>query len=323
MNQPDASLPEEVFLTAVRAAIQAPSMLNSQPWRFRRAGAGLEVLADEERRLTVADPTGWGIRIACGAATTNAALALAVTGTPAQVRLRPDPARPEVMARLTPAGRRPATPRESALYAAIPHRHSNRHPFAEAPVPPQARSALRTAAGECGAWLELLVGRGPLALVAEIVRAADTALRRDPAYLAEVGTWTGGGPGSAEGIPAHAAGLAPESHDLLAMRDLGGQVRTGGRGYEADPLVAILGTAGDTVPDQLLAGVALQHVLLTATDAGLAVSMLSQPVEVPVAREQLRRGLGRYGVPQMILRIGYGYPSLPSPRRPPAQVITP
>jgi hypothetical protein len=55
--------------------------------------------------------------------------------------------------------------------------------------------------------------------------------------------------------------------------------------------------------------------LLTATDGGLATSMISQPIEVPGAREQLRRSLGRSGTPQMAVRIGYGHPGSPTPRR--------
>ena len=50
-------------------------------------------------------------------------------------------------------------------------------------------------------------------------------------------------------------------------------------------------------------------------DAGLASSMMSQPIEVPAARDQLRRSLGRTGAPQMTLRIGYGEPARPTKRR--------
>ncbi|MDI5943761.1 hypothetical protein QLR68_37660, partial [Micromonospora sp. DH15] len=45
------------------------------------------------------------------------------------------------------------------------------------------------------------------------------------------------------------------------------------------------------------------------------VSMMSQPIEVPGAREALRLSLGRFGTPQMVMRIGYGQPGSPTPRR--------
>jgi nitroreductase len=81
-------------------------------------------------------------------------------------------------------------------------------------------------------------------------------------------------------------------------------------------LVAILGGGGDTAADRIAAGQALQRVLLAATAAGLAASMISQPIEVRAAREQLRRALHRDSAPQMLLRLGYGVPGSPTPRRP-------
>jgi hypothetical protein len=126
---------------------------------------------------------------------------------------------------------------------------------------------------------------------------------------------------AADGVPVFAAAPVPEPQDLLPQRPFADRPRTPGRDFEPEPLVAVLGVAGNTAGDQLTAGQALQAVLLTATDAGLATSMLSQPIEVPAAREQLRLALGRFGVPQMVLRIGYGLPGQPTPRRPIDDVI--
>jgi hypothetical protein len=311
---------DPVFLAAVEAAIRAPSLHNTQPWRFRARDGAMEVLADPARRLPAADPHGWAQRLACGAAVLNARLAFAVAGHPAEVRLRPDPDQPDLLARLVPGRPHPPTPRDKELHAAIPLRHSNRQPFNPEPVPADVRQHLVNAARLEGAWLDLLIGRGPLAVVAEVVRAADTTLVRDPAYRREMQEWSQR-TDTRDGVPASAGGPSPEPQDLLAMRDFGGPPRAPGRDFESDPLVAVLGTAGDTLVDQLVAGQALQRVLLTATEHRLAVSMLSQPIEVPAARERLRRGLGRLGTPQMVLRIGYGRPGFPTPRRAVEDVI--
>jgi hypothetical protein len=46
------------------------------------------------------------------------------------------------------------------------------------------------------------------------------------------------------------------------------------------------------------------------------VSFLSQPIEVPDARQRLRRELGEPGLPQLLLRVGYGPRPRATPRRP-------
>ena len=148
------------------------------------------------------------------------------------------------------------------------------------------------------------------------MNAADRVLNRNAEYRAELAAWTRLDDVSGDGVPVVAGGPSPEPHDLLAQRDFGGRPRAPGRDFEAEPLVAVLGTVGDTPIDQLVAGQALQRVLLTGTDAGLATSLLSQPIEVPSARERLRTALGRSGSPQMVIRIGYGEPASGTPRRP-------
>ena len=68
-------------------------------------------------------------------------------------------------------------------------------------------------------------------------------------------------------------------------------------------------------------GQALQRVLLTATADGLAVSFLSQIVEMPDTRERLRHLIRSTRPPQAVLRIGRGWPVGSTPRRPVAELL--
>ncbi|TWG24563.1 nitroreductase family protein [Actinoplanes teichomyceticus] len=305
---------------AAAAGIQAPSMHNTQPWVFRLRDGAIEVVADPVRQLSVADQSGWALRLACGAATLNARLALAWAGTPAEVTLLPEPGDPDVMARLRPGRHRPPTYPERDLYAAIERRHSNRDPFWPDPVPPDARVRLIEAARAENAWLDLLVGMTALTGFSEIAHSADRVLRRNERYQAELITWTDT-EDAPDGVPAYAGAVVGEHQDLIPQRAFTDRRRAPGRDYEPEPLVGILGTAGDRRLDQVQAGQAMQRVLLTVTDAGLACSMISQPIEVPAARDQLRRSLGRTGFPQIALRIGYGRPGQQAPRRPVEDVL--
>jgi hypothetical protein len=306
---------------AAEAGIRAPSLHNSQPWLFRLTHGAIDIRIDPDRRLTAADRSGWAARLACGAATYNARLALAAAGRPARTHLYPEPGDRDLVARLTPGDDRPPTYAERDLHTAIPRRYSNRTPFWPDPVPAETRVRLIEAARAESAWLDLLVGMTALTAFSEIAHGADRVLRRDTAYQAELTAWTHAD-AAPDGVPASAGGPVGEPHDLLPQRAFTDRRRAPGHDYEPEPLIGILGVPGNQAIDQIVAGQALQRVLLTATDAGLCTSMISQPIEVPAARDQLRRSLGRTGYPQLVIRFGYGTPSHPTPRRDVAEVLS-
>jgi hypothetical protein len=133
----------------------------------------------------------------------------------------------------------------------------------------------------------MVIGPAAVEAVAEIAHAANRVLERDPAYMAELARWTRH-ESAPDGVPVAAGGPAGEPQDVLPQRSFGACTRAPGRDFEPEPLVAVLGTAGHTADDQIAAGQARERVLLTATDAGVATSMLSPPIEVAAAREQLR-----------------------------------
>jgi nitroreductase len=308
-------------LRAVETAALAPSMHNSQPWRFRLRDDTIEIHVDPDRVPALGDPTWRGARIACGAALFNLRLALRAQELTPIVSVCPKPAAPTLVARVGAGEHRPANPEERELFAAIPKRHSNRYPFLSTPVPVEHRARLRAAAQKETGWLDFLLGPAAIDTIGELVRLADRTLTAEPAYRAEVASWTRyGGKPAPDGVPEAAAGPAPRPWELLARRAFG-TGRPSAREYEAEPTIGVLGSLSDSPADQVAAGQALQRVLLTLTRYGLVASLLSQPIELPVIREELRIGLGRYGPPQIVLRIGYGTAGATSSRRPVEQIV--
>jgi hypothetical protein len=62
-------------------------------------------------------------------------------------------------------------------------------------------------------------------------------------------------------------------------------------------------------------------VLLHARAEGIDASYLNQPIEVPELRPRLRDTIGTSGLPQLLLRMGYGPETKPTPRRTADEVL--
>lgn len=309
---------QDQVLEALRAAARAPSMHNTQPWRFRVTELAFEVWVDTARRLPVADPDDRLLRLACGAAVFNLRLATLAAGRRPRVRLLPDPASPQLLATVEPGA--PATdPALTELARAIPLRHTHRRPFLADRVPPGHRRQLRRAAHAEHGLLFYVDDTGQRAALRHLLHTAHRRQQTDTAFRAELAAWTGHGGERADGVPAVLGGPRPEPQDVWVLRDFTGgtaRPRVPGKDFEPEPLIAVLASYTDWPLDQLRAGQALQRVLLTATAWGLSASFLSQVVEQPEERSELRGLLGDRCWPQMVLRIGYGTPTGTSPRRP-------
>ncbi len=75
----------------VQAATCAPSVHNTQPWRFASCEQGLDLYADDSRRLPVLDPRGRQLHLSCGAALLHAQVAARGFGLTAEPQLLPNP----------------------------------------------------------------------------------------------------------------------------------------------------------------------------------------------------------------------------------------
>ncbi len=302
---------------AVRATL-APSVHNTQPWRFVLGPGTVEVYADRGRRLRVLDPTGRQLLISCGCALFNARVALAGSGYDAVVERFPDPSRPDLLARLRLPEEPLVAPPLAELDAVVELRQSNRRRFAEDPVPQEVVRDLVDAAAAEGAQLFAITRFEHRLATARLSQEADRQQNADPAYRAELRAWTSDDPGRSDGVPAMAVPhVDAGANDDVPIRDFD----TSGTGWlpvrtrsSLNQCLLLLGTLSDRPAAWLQAGEALERVLLEVTRRGFAASLLTQVVEVPGTRSRLRTELGLDMNPHVLLRVGRA-PRTPASRR--------
>lgn len=319
----EPTLDAAVLEKLISAAVAAPSIHNTQPWRYRLDPdeATLEVCSVPERSLRHADPRGRALHVSVGAALYNLRLAVCHAGWEPQVELLPRPQpRPDLLAVVRLGRGRRASRAETDLYDAIWRRHSSRRPFSEAPLPEEATTRLREAATAEGALLRFAAGRVSVRLL-QLTAEAERRNEDDPERRAESRGWVRDA--GRDGIPFPALG-PPDAERVLPMRafsDPGPGGRPAPARFERHPVVAVLSTPHDRRVDWLRAGQALEHVLLTATVNGVRASLLHQAVEWPDLRAAVLPSPVDSQQPQILVRFGYGPEGPATPRRPVSDVL--
>jgi nitroreductase/iron-sulfur cluster repair protein YtfE (RIC family) len=321
---PSTGLPVEQLAYLLRYAVRAPSSHNTQPWRFKLAGDAVEFFADRTRALPVVDHDDRELVISCGAALLTLRTAIRHHGFEDDVQLLPDESEPDLLARIRLGTPRRPTMEEKHLFWAIAKRHTNRHAFEDRPVPPELVEELERAAESEGVRLGILESDEQRQELADLVAEADRRQFADPRFRRELASWINRNR-TRDGMPAHALELpmlvGPFAPLVVRTFDVGKGAAAHDRAIaHGSPVLAVLNTAGDTPRDWLAAGQALALVLLRAAHDDVSASFLNQPVEVEELRAEVGRLVGG-GVPQIVVRLGYGPVLKPTPRRPLGEVV--
>jgi hypothetical protein len=294
---------QDALYEAALLALKAPSIANTQPWHWRLRGPVLELCANRDRQLGL-DPDGRLLTVSCGAGLHHARVMLAVQGYLPSVERLPDPASPDVLARLRIAGAHEVRAEDMRRHHSIRVRRSDRRAFrASQPLPAPVLHQVCGAARAEGACADV-VAPAELSFLGFATSAAATIEERALAYQEEYADWS-----------VRASQPRPGRHDWSGP----------GEGDDRFAAYLVISTDTDTPRDWLRAGEATSAALLAATGAGLASSMLSAAVEVPGARLLLRSVTGEARHPQIVLRIGVNEAAEPPPtsrRRSAGEVIS-
>jgi nitroreductase len=289
--------------TVLTMASRAPSVHNSQPWRWRVGDASLHLYSDASRHLPSTDPDGRDMILSCGAALNHCVVALAAIGWQAKVARMPNPAEPSHLAAIELVPHAPDSV-DITLAAAIPRRRTDRRHYSSWSVPVGDLALMAARAARNGVTLRPVDASDNLN---KIVAQSVWRHASDRDYLAELSAWSGRY-ASVAGVPARNT-PAPDSSAAIPSRLFAGPALAmppGSSPAEDNAVMLALGTQTDDRLAQLRAGEATSVLLLSATSMGLASCPVTEPLEVAETREAVRSDIfGNNSYPQMLLRVGW------------------
>jgi nitroreductase len=303
---------------AVSFGVRAPSIHNTQPWRWVYRPGVLELYADRSRQLPALDPDGRSVLLSCGAALELARLGFAAAGWRTEVDRLPDPDRPDLLARIRPVARTEVDRSVVARAEAAERRHTERRPFLVDPVPDEAIRSLLTVATAPGMYAYAVQRADEQLDLAVVFSWADGVEMADPAYRAELAHWTRSAD-APDGVPAaavpHVRAGAPR-HTDVPVRDFEAGI-TGGQPLvdlvDERPVYIVVFSTADDRAARLRAGEAYARISVEAERLGLGSSAMTQAVDLPSVRERFRMLMNWPDHPQMVLRVGHPRPG-PTPR---------
>lgn len=311
------------FHEIVELACRAPSVHNTQPWRWHAKGSRLRLYADRSRQLAHADPDARALVLSCGAALHHAQVAAEGLGWQVTVVRCPDANDPDLLATIDLAPGR-VVPAAEARLGALMARRTDRRRFTSWPLPAERLERFAEQVAEWGALVVPLVDPEVMSRVDRIQRRADEIQRGDEQYAVEAAPWVGAE--GREGIPATSIPEPNPHRPAMPSRYQRGELADplGEPAESVDGLVAVA-TIEDDRLSWLRAGETLSALWLAAIPHGLSVLPLSQVTEVPQTREELREVLDGAAWPQLLVRLGWQEITReelpPTPRRPVEEVL--
>ncbi len=301
-NAPDA----EAIRGAVALACRAPSLHNSQPWRWVADGARLHLWADPRRAMQATDHTGRELLLSCGAVLDHLRVAMAAAGWDSITERFPSPDRPDHLATVgfLPVANVVAARRLRAN--AIGRRRTDRLPFGPPAAWPTLHAQLCETVIPYDVLLDVVADEARPRL-AEASRLTETLRRYDTSYMSELRWWTSPFEADSTHVPESAllSGSEAARVDIArAFPPVGGGDRRGAVDHDRSTIVVLSTRHGDAPPDVLRCGEALSAVLLDCTLAGMATCTLTHMTEMAPSRAIIGQVTGTAGEPQLLIRVG-------------------
>ena len=214
----EAGAPDQAEMTAmVESAVLAPSIHNSQPWKYVLTEGRIDVYADLSRKRPVTDPKLRALYISVGCAITNLEVSAARIGSSVVEQLFPDPAKEDLVARIGLDKSGESNPTLSVYHMAVPQRRTQRKRFQRVSIPAESLECLTEVFTEPDVSVVIITDREVREQVGALVAAADKQLYSNPAFREELADWTREDPNKRDdvipsyllGFPATASVIGP------------------------------------------------------------------------------------------------------------------
>jgi len=309
----------------VEPACRAPSLHNSQPWRWTFENGILKLFADHTRVGQHTDSTGREVILSCGAVLDHLQVAAAAAGWGTTIERFPDQRDHDLLAAVTFQRSDSATEHVRRLAQAISTRRTDRLAFDSPNSWDETEPKLRALLHHSATYLDVIDDNGRPAL-ADASRHSEEQRLGDASYRFEL-LWWSRHSAATDGIPSGALPSRAEASRVDVARDFPTYADSDRR-PEVDrdhSIVLVLSTYDDSRENTLRCGEALSRVLLECTAAGYATCTLTHMIELHASREIVRRLIGRRAEPQALIRVGSvpetGSLPAPTPRRNIADVL--
>jgi len=319
------------FMTLIKAATQAPSGHNSQPWWFETTTHSIVISPNLDKALPAVDSQHRELFISLGCALENLCTKATELHYQTEVILSEEGV-------ITVGLHKSNTVVSDPLAAMIDKRQTNRSVYENRQIDPILLQRLieRVYQGQASTERQVKLytfakDTPPFETLTQAVLQGNTVQMGDPAFKSELLSWIRFNKKHSE-----------STHDGLSYAVLGApnlprwvtepivkaslkaktQNKTDLKKIQSSSHMVLLTTEKNDILTWIQIGRTLERFLLLLTQEGIAHAYLNQPCEVPEISATLRENLPiAHAYPQILLRLGYAQPMAYSKRKDIREVI--
>ncbi len=329
---------EEVLEKGIRSlvnyAVLAPSLYNTQPWKFGVTVEGekdeglIQLFFDRSRGLPFIDPTFKEMYIGLGAALENLVVAAEYFKYTPYVNLLPEGEKSDLVANVELM--RSLREGDEILFKAISGRRTNRGPYESRPLSDEVVEKLMSIPPE-GLELQFITEGKVKDFIASAVKGALKYQFRNKEVRNEIYSWMRF---SGEEAAVYRDGLSLETLNISGLKarifpvvmkpkavDLFHLdfffVRNIEKLIKKTPVIGLLSGSFNTRKTQIIGGRVYERLSLVATNLGISFHPLNAAIQVEAYKEQVRDAYMLLDEePFVLFRMGYAGPASHSRRRP-------